>query len=104
MRHPNRIAYYRDRCDPPLTQTELARLLGVHPNTVQNWERDGVARASALLRLVRVFAERGALACYHDGLAFWRAAARGARPPPPGLPTLFVAAEAPPAPGPPPLP
>lgn len=95
MRHPNRIAYYRDRCDPPLTQTELARLLGVHPNTVQNWERDGVARASALLRLVRVFAERGALACYHDGLAFWRAAARGAVPPPPELLTLFVAAEAP---------
>jgi tetratricopeptide (TPR) repeat protein/DNA-binding XRE family transcriptional regulator len=90
MFHPNRIAYYRDRCAPPLTQAELAALLAVHLNTVQNWERGGVARPRALLRLARVFVERGALAAYHDALSFWRSASRGGYPPPPELRALFA--------------
>ncbi len=90
MFHPNRIAYYRDRCTPPLTQAELAALLAVHTNTVQNWERDGVARPKALLRLVRVFVERGALATYQDALSFWQSAARGGYAPPPELRALFA--------------
>lgn len=90
MTHPNRIAYYRDRCDPPLTQAELAARLDVHANTVQNWERRGVARPEALLRLARLFVERGALATYHDAAAFWQSAARGGHQPPPELRALFA--------------
>jgi tetratricopeptide (TPR) repeat protein len=90
MAHPNRIAYYRDRCDPPLTQAALAGLLAVHPNTVQNWERHGVGRPDALLRLCRVFVERGALGAYADALAFWQSAARDGAPPPPELRLLFA--------------
>jgi tetratricopeptide (TPR) repeat protein len=90
MLHPNRIAYYRDRCTPPLTQAELAALLAVHPNTVQNWERKGVARPEALLRLTRAFVERGALAAYHDALSFWQSAARGGYSSPLELRALFA--------------
>lgn len=90
MAHPNRIAYYRDRCTPPLKQADLAHLLDVHPNTVQNWERQGVARPEALLRLAGVFIERGALTTYGDALAFWEAAARDTVSPPPELRLLFA--------------
>lgn len=91
MTHSNSIAYYRDRCDPPLTQADLAAIIGVHPNTVQNWERGGVARPGALLGLARVFVERGALSSYPDALAFWQSATRAGNPPPADLRALFAA-------------
>lgn len=94
MAHPNKIALYRDRCVPPLTQAGLAAHLDVHANTVQNWERMGVARAGQLLRLVELFARHGALPNYHEALAFWRSAARSSLPPPPELRDLFAASAA----------
>jgi tetratricopeptide (TPR) repeat protein len=78
--HPNRIAYYRERCRPPLTQAGLARLLGKHLNTVQNWEKQGAPSAADLLGLAEVFVERGALADYEAALAFWRLSGREREP------------------------
>lgn len=90
MPHPNRIGYYRDRCDPPLTQSDLARILAVHANTVQNWERRGMSRPDALLRLTTVFVERGAITTYPDAVDFWRTTTYSGHAPPPELRHLFA--------------
>lgn len=86
----NRIAYYRDRCTPPLTQRTLARTLGVHANTVVNWEREGVPAAADLLRIVGVFVAHGALRDLATAEAFWASSIRIPIDPPPELSTLFA--------------
>lgn len=85
----NRIAFYRDRCNPPLTQKTLAAALGVHVNTITLWECEGVASAANLLRLVRLFAEHGALTDETTALNFWQVSGRRAFEPPPELNCLF---------------
>lgn len=89
---PNRIAYYRDRCTPPLTQAALALALGKHINTIQLWEKQGVPSAADLLRLVALFVERRAIGDYETALKFWDVSGRGRTPlqVPPELQTLFA--------------
>src|SRR4051812_24542316 len=91
----NRIAYYRDRCMPPLTQRALARELGMHWNTVVNWERDGVPSPGALLRILEVFVTRGAIRNQAAAMQFWAVSARTPTDPPPEIATLFLPAPAP---------
>jgi tetratricopeptide (TPR) repeat protein/DNA-binding XRE family transcriptional regulator len=86
----NRIAYYRDRCIPPLTQRALARLLGVHWNTVVNWERDGVPSAADLLRILEVFVTRRAIRDQAAATQFWAVSARMPIEPPPEVAMLFA--------------
>src|SRR4051812_49146597 len=91
---PNRIAYYRDRCTPPLTQAALARALGKHVNSVQLWEKHGVPAPAELLRLAALFVERGAINDYDAALRFWEISGRAAFPVPPELRQLFARAAA----------
>src|SRR5262245_16311440 len=91
---PNRIAYYRDRCKPPLTQASLARALGKHVNTIQLWEKQGVPSAADLLRLVTLFVERGAIADHETALKFWEISGREPFSAPPELSALFARPEA----------
>lgn len=72
----NFIGYYRERCLPPLTQAELARTLQVHVNTVQNWERHGVASAASLLKLATLLVKAGALTDRAAIQAFWNSGGR----------------------------
>lgn len=85
----NQIAFYRDRCRPPLTQLTLAQALGAHVNTVQRWERDGVPMPAKLLELTRLFIERGAITHYDVALQFWEQSGIRSFPPPPELRALF---------------
>jgi len=90
----NRIAYYRDRCAPPLTQAVLALALGKHVNSVQLWEKQGAPSPAMLLRLVALFVERGALVDEPTALSFWQISGRAAFPVPPELHQLFAIAAA----------
>jgi Tfp pilus assembly protein PilF len=85
----NRIAYYRDRCAPPLTQATLARALGKHVNTIQLWEKQGVPSAADLLRLATLFVERRAIMDYETALKFWELSGRESFPAPLELRRLF---------------
>jgi tetratricopeptide (TPR) repeat protein len=76
----NRIAYYRDRCLPPLTQTVLAQAVGKHLNTIQNWESKGAPSPADLQRLVEIFVARGALRSYDDAVSFWEVSGREREP------------------------
>lgn len=87
----NRIAFYRDRCRPPLTQTTLAQALGAHVNTVQRWEKDGVSSPAKLLQVTRLFVEQGAITHYDVALDFWERSGAHVFPPPPELRALFNA-------------
>lgn len=84
----NLIGYYRERCLPPLTQAELARTLQVHVNTVQNWERHGVASAVSLLKLATLFVKAGALTDRAAIQAFWNSGGRNNEKPFPLPPEL----------------
>jgi tetratricopeptide (TPR) repeat protein/DNA-binding XRE family transcriptional regulator len=86
----NRIAFYRDRCIPPLTQAALARALGVHNNTVQNWEKQGAPNPADLLRLAALFVERGAIGDAKAAAQFWDISGRERFPVPPELAQLFT--------------
>lgn len=96
MAYPaNRIAYYRDRCIPPLTQKELALALGKHVNSIHMWEKQGVPSAEDLLRVIELFAERGAIGDYEIALHCWEASGRNRAPfpEPPELRRLFERCE-----------
>jgi Tetratricopeptide repeat len=95
---PNRIAYYRDRCAPPLTQATLARAIGKHVNSVQLWEKRGAPSPADLLRLAALFVERGAIKDYECALGFWAISGRESFAVPPELRQLFVAAPTAPLP------
>lgn len=73
---PNLIAYYRDRCAPPLTQKALSRLLGVHINSIQRWETHGVPDPHHLHRLLDMFIEHGAIRSRAAGSTFWKRSGR----------------------------
>lgn len=89
---PNRIAYYRDRCTPPLTQITLARAIGKHVNSIQLWEKRGAPSPADLLRLSALFVERGAINDYAAALEFWKISGRESFPEPPELLQLFAPA------------
>lgn len=91
---PNRIAYYRDRCRPPLTQKALAQALGKHVNTIVLWEKRGAPAPAELLQLVELFVARGAIADEAAARAFWEVSGRARFSIPPELGRLFA-----PAPG-----
>lgn len=71
MRSANQIAYYRDRCTPPLTQAELASAAGVSLNSIKNWERAGCPKPGNLLRLLEVFLLHGAIHSRFQAQRFW---------------------------------
>lgn len=89
----NRIAFYRDRCTPPLTQSQLAQALHKHINTIYLWEKQGAPSPADLLRLTELFVERGAIADYETAVRFWNISGRDAFPEPPELHGLFQAAK-----------
>jgi tetratricopeptide (TPR) repeat protein/transcriptional regulator with XRE-family HTH domain len=97
----NRIAYYRDRCRPPLTQAGLARALGVHVNAIYRWERNGVPTPAKLLALTQLLVEQGAITSYEAARAFWSTGGSETFPEPYELSAFFQAnaARAPGLPG-----
>lgn len=95
QQHTNTIGYYRERCAPPLTQPALARALGKHVNTIQLWERAGVAKPADLLALAALFIQRGAINDYDAAATFWKLSGRTLSLPPPELLRLFGPAPAP---------
>ncbi|WP_161569273.1 tetratricopeptide repeat protein [Candidatus Oscillochloris fontis] len=86
------IAFYRECCQPPLSQEALAKALGVSLNTISLWELNGVPKKANLLRLITFFVEQGVLTTYADAAHLW-AEARGDKrepfPEPPELRALF---------------
>ncbi|NNJ10044.1 tetratricopeptide repeat protein [Chloroflexales bacterium ZM16-3] len=92
---PNRIAYYRDRCHPPLTQKTLSQALGKHVNTVVLWEKRGAPAPADLLQLVELFVERGAVSDETTARRFWEVSGRKRFPAPPELAQLFAPAASP---------
>lgn len=53
---PFPLAELRRRHDPPLTQRQLAKLLGVAPGTVANWETGHRTPSLAMARrIARIF-------------------------------------------------
>jgi len=72
-----------------LTQRDLAQALGIHLNTLKNWERDGVPSSADLYRLVELFVERGAMTTPDAALGFWQVSGRKAFSAPPELFGLF---------------
>jgi regulation of enolase protein 1 (concanavalin A-like superfamily)/transcriptional regulator with XRE-family HTH domain len=94
----NLIAFYREHCNPSLTQEQLAVELDVHVNTVQRWEREGAPNAVRLLQLTQIFKAGGAIKSYDVAEHFWNVSGKGgaAFPKPPELRHLFTeAAETP---------
>ncbi len=91
---PNRIAYYRDRCQPPLTQKTLAQALGKHVNTVVLWEKRGAPAPADLLQLVALFVAHGAICDEPTARAFWTVSGREPFAIPPELAQIFAPAEA----------
>jgi tetratricopeptide (TPR) repeat protein len=89
----NRIAYYRDRCRPPLTQRALAEALGKHVNTIVIWEKRGAPAPADLLLLTALFAERGAISDEATARAFWEVSGREPFAVPPELAQLFAPAD-----------
>lgn len=92
MRSANQIAYYRDRCTPPLTQAELAAATGVSLNSIKNWERAGCPKAGSLLKLLEVFLQHGAIHSRVQAQRFWECSGIPAQPfpIPPDVEQLFV--------------
>lgn len=86
-----RIGYYREQCTPPLTQRGLAAALGIHLNTVTNWEREGVPSPAALLRLSTFFVECGVIGNQVAAVQFWNDCSRNPMALPPELGQLFPA-------------
>lgn len=89
---PNRIAYYRDRCRPPLTQKALAQLLGKHVNTIVLWEKRGAPAPADLLQLVALFVAHGAIHDEPTAHQFWEISGRERFAIPPEMAQLFAPA------------
>jgi tetratricopeptide (TPR) repeat protein len=86
----NRIAYYRDRCRPPLTQKALAQTFGRHVNTIVLWEKRGAPSPANLLQLVAFFVAHGAISDEPAARQFWEVSGRDQFAIPPELAQLFA--------------
>ncbi|NOK72903.1 MAG: hypothetical protein GFH24_608294n136 [Chloroflexi bacterium AL-N5] len=73
---PDLIAQYRRACRPSYNQKQLAQELKVGFRTVQGWEKDGVAKAHDLFRLVAFFIEQGVITSRNQAEYFWYSCGR----------------------------
>jgi DNA-binding XRE family transcriptional regulator len=85
----SKLKLYRKACSQPLSQEKLAELIHRNPNTIYDWEKNGVVKAEALLQLARLFKDYGVLSSYKDALRFWEDCRREPYPPPAELRALF---------------